>query len=418
MRSRENIVKARFVEWATPYWPYPGPPRTDKTLSQRHSKHVLEISGGNHGRAVRRGLDANDPNYGGDFLVVKHDYDEQLLTEGVPHFSTTSDPMASGMPHYWGHQYPRLHTWSGSSAFPASNASSNSELIALGTTGLARILPTKPKADMGTFLGEASEGLPAAMLIASTGKRRALRALNAGDEYLKYEFGWAPLVRDVRSFASAIINAEKHLDNLRKGSGKLIKRRYEWPAELDISEGSLGRNYPTPLLAGALYGSNPRPELRTLTTKRLRRWLTASFIYYAPLASKEFKDNYVAKAQYLLGARLTPSTLWNVAPWSWALDWVGNTGDVMDNVSAALIDGLVIHHAYIMEQSSVEVQYWMETKNTWKSHPDAGVIRQSFKTTTKKRLGATPYGFGLSWDGFTQKQLAILAALKISKRNS
>ncbi len=34
---------------------------------------------------------------------------------------------------------------------------------------------------------------------------------------------------------------------------------------------------------------------------------------------------------------------------------------------------------------------------------------------TKQRLRATPYGFGLSWDGFSPEQLAILASLGITR---
>lgn len=414
-RSRADRRQFRWRRWELPYGNYPTtPPTSDVQYEQGHMYADLLVSGGNHGRAVRRGLNRYDPDRGGNFHVEKYDYQEQLLPGGELHFTSDTNPNKTGAPHYIGQQYPYRHTWN-SGHYPASKASSDAKLIAYGTTGIARTLPTKPKADLGTFLGEAREGLPKAILISSTGRARTQRALNGGDEYLNVEFGWAPLVRDVRSFAKAVVNSEKYLQQYREGSGKLIKRRYEWPTEFTIQEGSQGIQYPQPLLAGALYGPNSRPLRKTLTTVKVERWFTASYIYYTPLATDSVANSHVAKAQYLLGARLTPSTLWNLAPWSWAADWVSNTGDVMDNLSAIFVDGLVIHHAYVMERSVHEIKYWMECSNTWKTYPGDHVISQTFTRTTKKRLRATPYGFGLSWDGFTPRQLGILAALGVSK---
>lgn len=414
VRSRTN-----WATWASEYWtpPYQAYPSTGPTgtgsYQQLVKQHDLLISGGNHGHAIRRGLNRNDYDRGGNFLVEKYDYYDDLVAEGNLHYSKSTNPLAAGSPHYYGRQYPWRSAWN-VSHFPSSIASSDAALNALGATAIARTLPTKPEADLGTFLGEARQGLPHAMLIASTGQSRTRRAMNAGDEYLNVEFGWAPLVRDVKSFAQAVVDSEKRLQQYRNGSGKLIKRRYEFPTEYSVTE-SLGQaNYPVPLMAGALLGSNPRPLLKTTTTKKVERWFSASYIYYTPLAHPS-GGSHVAKAQYLLGARLTPSTLWNLAPWSWAADWISNTGDIADNLTAIFQDGLVIHHAYIMERSSHEVKYWMEVQNTWKTYPVHKVISQTFVRTTKKRLRATPYGFGLSWNGFSSSQLAILASLGLTK---
>jgi len=39
----------------------------------------------------------------------------------------------------------------------------------------------------------------------------------------------------------------------------------------------------------------------------------------------------------------------------------------------------------------------------------------SFVVETKRRIPATPYGFGLKWDEFSSRQKAIIAALGISR---
>jgi len=44
-----------------------------------------------------------------------------------------------------------------------------------------------------------------------------------------------------------------------------------------------------------------------------------------------------------------------------------------------------------------------------------GPLSQTFVTEVKKRVKATPYGFGLDPDAYTGRQKAILAALGISR---
>jgi hypothetical protein len=57
---------------------------------------------------------------------------------------------------------------------------------------------------------------------------------------------------------------------------------------------------------------------------------------------------------------------------------------------------------------------------TQAKHGRSGVrngVSVSFQTKVKKRLRATPYGFGLdpNWSDFTDRQLSILGALGITR---
>jgi len=45
---------------------------------------------------------------------------------------------------------------------------------------------------------------------------------------------------------------------------------------------------------------------------------------------------------------------------------------------------------------------------------ECGAIRLK---ETKERVTASPFGFGLTWDGFTPYQMAILAALGVTRRS-
>jgi hypothetical protein len=125
----------------------------------------------------------------------------------------------------------------------------------------------------------------------------------------------------------------------------------------------------------------------------------------------------VAIADKLLGARITPEVLWNLTPWSWAVDWFTNVGDVIHNVSRFMNDGLVMHYGYIMRKRSVTREYShsggvVRVANGTKP---IGILTQKFKTTVKERASATPWGFGLTFGSFTNRQKAIMAALGLTR---
>jgi hypothetical protein len=110
------------------------------------------------------------------------------------------------------------------------------------------------------------------------------------------------------------------------------------------------------------------------------------------------------------------NTLWNLTPWSWAADWVSDLGTLSANVNNFSKDGLVMPYAYMMETISVENTFvsgpWSFDSRPGEQH----FFTQSFKTTRKRRIAASPYGFDVDFGGFSQRQLAILASLGITKQ--
>lgn len=120
------------------------------------------------------------------------------------------------------------------------------------------------------------------------------------------------------------------------------------------------------------------------------------------------------KGHKLLGLRLDPELLWNLAPWTWLIDWFGNLGDVVTNGSQYLFDGLVMKYGYVMEHYK-EVSIFDTTPirfiNGTSASPQATFLRE-----TKRRLGATPFGFGLDIATLSEWQWSILAALGMSRR--
>jgi hypothetical protein len=123
---------------------------------------------------------------------------------------------------------------------------------------------------------------------------------------------------------------------------------------------------------------------------------------------------HVGAASHLLGIELTPETLWNLAPWSWAVDWFSNTGDVVSNLTSWSSDGLVMHYGYMMEHSIVTRNYYSRgSRFLFANGSSAPDLR--FVTETKQRVRANPFGFNATWSGLSPVQTAIAAALGLSR---
>jgi hypothetical protein len=154
--------------------------------------------------------------------------------------------------------------------------------------------------------------------------------------------------------------------------------------------------------------------LTTTTTVERKRWFSGAFTYYAKKPSS-FSDieSRVQELNYLYGLAPTPEAIWDLTPWSWAADWIANMGDVLNNLSMYLTDGLVMRYGYVMEKTTTTVAYTHAGTNL----KGVGPIfpSQTFRSITKRRRPATPFGFGLTYSGFNTRQWAILAALGISR---
>lgn len=302
--------------------------------------------------------------------------------------------------------------------FPEAVHSSEEELNAYGATAVARCKPTNPIADLSTAIGEIyREGLPH-LVGSQTWKNRNQRLKNLGGDYLNVQFGWRPLLNEVSSFANAITHAKTVLEQYERDAGKSVRRQYRFPEHRSVEETVLNDSRSAILLGGSSEFYDFENLGRLVLTREIvqNRWFSGAFTYYLPTGydSRKMMDKYALAAKKLFGLTPTPDTLWNLAPWSWAVDWFSSTGDVISNLTSWAIDGLVMHYGYIMEHTVVRDTY---------SLSDTGLIDRNVKvqpltfvTETKIREPANPFGFGLTYDGLSPSQKAILVALGISKR--
>jgi len=290
---------------------------------------------------------------------------------------------------------------------------SDASLFSYGTTAIARVEPSRQVASVATAIGELrSEGIPAlpSHSFWKDKTREAKQASqNGSGEYLNYQFGWAPLISDVQSFATAVIKHDKLIRQYAKGSDIPIHRRYASPEELSQNS-QTGQAIPIPSTF-AQFGTGA--AVSSLTKNR---WFEGSFRYHVPIGESQAArlQRYRIEARKLLGLELTPETLWNLQPWSWALDWFGDTGDVIHNVSAMGKDAVAMQYGFCMESRVLRERHLCSFTY------EGGMGVSSFEKiqTSKKRVVASPYGFGLTDGDLSTRQKAIIAALGIQAGGS
>jgi len=327
------------------------------------------------------------------------------------------------------------------SGAPAIFASSDWPSIDLtyGAKAINKTIPTLPVAGVAAFLGELHEGLPKAIGHSLLFKERAHAFHGLGDEYLNYEFGWRPFVKDVKKLALAFQHAGVLLKTLKKNSGKNLRRHFVFPIIRDEKVYPSYRTDPQgfggiPISAvlqlmtnNTVYGTFSQPEMATMIragtsatlnasyVRKQHYWFTGAFSY---LLSEDDSflgrmEGYVEKADKLFGIRLTPDVLWELTPWSWLADWEGNIGVNISNMTALGQDNLALRYGYLMRETSLN-HYTSTSRITSYGGLD-GPLHTTYRVTCKERVRSSPFGFGLSSAGFTDKQWAILGALGMTR---
>lgn len=320
--------------------------------------------------------------------------------------------------HYSGYA-PIIPVWRDAShSFMPAPAMDQNYINYHGAKLIQAATPTVPQSDtLLTLLEILREGLPSIPLVNTMKKERLESPQNAvASENLNFQFGVKPLVSSVQDILKAIVTAPDLLEQLRADSGKTIRRRrstpiedvtsiYEVPAE-KLPEFRLeGGNY-----VNFLFGGIPRKvEVLERTSQTLQ--FVGAFQYFLDVGDDALSKlrSFEQQANYLLGLRLTPQVLWNLAPWSWLADWFGNMNAILGNVSSFSSDSLVLKYGYLTRETMC-TRYYSYYPPSYSIAKDR-VWSSAFRTIRKERARATPYGFGLQMPDFSPTRIGILASL-------
>jgi hypothetical protein len=337
---------------------------------------------------------------GGPFLNEKQTYsqvssyffDKKTIGSQASHLTYANTQQCLGWPV--GAITPTSSVW------PVLSPDDEQELWGLGSTAIKHVAPVVPQAGLSTFLGELREGIPKLSrkfydLQSSAG--------SVSGNYLAYQFGLAPFIRDVKSISQTIINMDKELARLEEQSGDLLHRKYSFD---DTSSESFVGASTVQAWPGAPSNVHPGTGLRSeyLLTKQ-KTWFTGAFSFWFPHVRQGLQE--LGAYLDVLGAGLNVDTLYNLTPYSWLADWFGNFGDVLFNLSYLQTNSQVVNYGYLMRHSTVTRRFEWQGTSGRQSYQDFTVER-------KMRIKASPFGFGLTDKDLTPYQWSILAALGVN----
>ena len=271
-----------------------------------------------------------------------------------------------------------------------------------------------------------------------------------GSEYLNVEFGWKPLIKDLMKIHNLQFEIARKLNQLVRDNGLPIRRRTKKVVTTDSSvvcEGSL--SVPFGDLSDTSIGGNSSLEGYTLcgpfgglvtypnwsgqadyrlsSTKYTTVWSCGTFKYYVPdIGSNQWTERAI---KTLYGSDITPSAIYQVYPWTWLIDWFVNVGDILSNLSKNAVDNETLTNCYAMYTETVYDV--VEVSTHWDSIDASSLpgtcfilpagtdsLKHTISRVNKLRQQASPFGFGLKRGDFNAGQLAILAALAISRVDS
>lgn len=297
-----------------------------------------------------------------------------------------------------------------------------------GTKAIKESIPTKSDAHVTQLLAELKQDLPRG-LIASTFAHKRFNPRGVGDDYLNYVFGIAPTISDIQDICKVIVSFDDRLNQYLRDNGQFVRRRFDFPVKRVsrsiTRDERVALSGTEALVSNSAWASNFAHEREDilgtaeLTEERSERYyFTGAFQYY--LASAITPGGAIEQgaqiARKLLGIDgLTVDLAYQLTPFTWLLDWFANVGDLISNGEAFNRDNLVIRYGYLMRETRIKRLY-THTGAKFITGP-TGPVRMTEEFTQKKRVKATPFGFGLNADAFTEQQWAILIALGMTRND-
>lgn len=257
--------------------------------------------------------------------------------------------------------------------------------------------------------------------------RRQSLAKSLGSEYLNIVFGWTPLIKEV----TGVVKTFMTLDRLLYYESTRRKRQWDGPLgssyTRDTNSSAMSTLTSTDTDVCTYEGANRTSGIawsgvvdQSIVWKEDYH-LSARFAGLArpSRAADRFNDQALA-FMGSLGLIGSPSDAWELAPFSWLVDWAVNIGSGLENASNYLPShgGRAIDYAYVTTKNVYSVEEKVQSLV-----PFTGVVYSSSvtndrgvsTTTSLVRRRVSPFGVGIDLGDLSGSQMAILVALGLAK---
>ena len=271
--------------------------------------------------------------------------------------------------------------------FPSFNVNSLATRVGAGTN------PGRPVVNLPVFIWELRE-LPGLIRLAG---QSILGKISSG--YLSWNFGWAPLLSDLRKLVTLQDSIDKRLKELQNLKKKGYMRR-----RLDLEEKSLDATG-----SHVFESSSTIVTVKRLSQNHRKIWGTVKWRMSSATSIPDSQAEQIALARRsVLG--LVPGNitlaLWEALPWTWLIDWFADFGayfKATNNSIAYAVNG----SACIMVRTIVQDT----VVSTSSSRPAISVDPQMGHLIKKQRFIGTFSPLSMSLPILSNGQLATAAAL-------
>lgn len=315
----------------------------------------------------------------------------------------------------WQNQYNRLSWVNGLVNLTAANTPTNFLVPASGLESWAalqygRMAPVVSEFSFSAFTGELREGLP--KLLPRTLKSSIKDLKGIGDDYLNVQFGWEPLLNDLRNLAQSLLEASY---GLYRPFGAIRRNRRNAPI---VNRGEVVASNVLPYNKAGNDNPSARvtADLTYRTYQSVERWIEGEFVY-VPKAGFD-PSKYMDRLETLMSLDITPSVLWQLTPWSWLVDWFTEIGGALQSAEAATNPRILSTFCYAMEETQTVVRVFLRNIKAQGGYVYTGPrsLNTNWHYTRKRRIRANPFGYtGSPSQTLSSDKMAILAALGLSR---
>ncbi len=239
---------------------------------------------------------------------------------------------------------------------------------------------------------------------------------NVGNYYLGLQFGWKPLLRDIRDMVNTQRFLQKRIQQLLRDNGRPVRRRIQLRESSDTvysSGQAYGALKPT-ISTGFYQGYTPTYQDTITTSERI--WASAQFRYWLPEGPRDVDWTNRIKSRIFGSNTPSPKDVWNAIPWTWLTDWFVDIGGMLESIDTDVADRIAADYIYIMRELKVHGKrettgYFRHAAGDYFYATATGYVT----ATVKCRDRGTPYGWNVNESSLSLTQLGILGALGLSR---
>lgn len=268
----------------------------------------------------------------------------------------------------------------------------------LAITIIAKTNPSKPVVDLPVSITELRE-LPS--LVQGVGERLIKKVARNN---LKNEFGWVPLISDLRKLMNFRKDVENRIKLFQKFAeeGSMLRKVQLYKSTISEEKGTNVTTNSSP--SWATVNHTLVRHTTTRTTWGYVRW-TPEADFSKIAGNKDALQRAAIDAVY--GLKIDYVTAWNLFPWSWLADWFSNIGEWLEGHRRVVP---IIPGIPRICETTESVYHFSNLAQTNLALP-VGTHCPTVKTITKTRNAASASFPSASLPLLTDRQIGILASL-------